>query len=92
MNDNKKMHLYYEAGLKDTPDLAPPVGPIKSIADSAVSGPVSKWETVFGLMVTFGYLAYFFNPMNWFSLSRFMLAFMNGISLSRFVFVSNIGL
>jgi hypothetical protein len=92
MNDDTEIRRYYETRIEETKDLAPPAGRIKSIADSVAFRPVSKWETLFGLMVTFGYLAYFFNPMHWFSLGRSMLAFVNGISLSRFVFVFNIGL
>lgn len=91
MNDNRKIQYYYEAKLKEAPDLPPPVERIKSIADSAVRRPASKWETLFGLMVTLGYLLYFINPYNWFSLGRFVLAFTNGFSFGRLMFVFNIG-
>lgn len=91
MNDSEKMRRYYEAKLEETPDQAPPEVRIKSIANAVALRPASKWETLFGLMVTFMYLSYLLNPMNWFSLGRFMLAFMNGLSLSRFMFVFNVG-
>jgi hypothetical protein len=91
MNDNSKLQGYYEYQLEKISDLEPPSERIKSIADSLALRPASKWETLFGLMVTFGYLSYFFNPENWFSLCRFMFAVVNGLSLSRFVFVFNIG-
>lgn len=91
MNDDRKIKRYYASKLEETPDLPPPAGRIELIANSVVLRPVSKWETVFGLFVTLGYLSYFFNPRNWFSLGRFMLDLVNGYSLSQFVFVFNIG-
>lgn len=91
MNDNEKMRRYFEVKLEETPDQGPPAGRIRSIANNVALQPASRWETLFGLMVTFMYLSYLLNPMNWFSLGRFMLAFMNGLSLSRFVFVFNVG-
>ncbi len=92
MKYSKIIRDYYEADIDDkAPELTPPDEQIRSIAGAAVFRPVSRWETLVGLVITFGYLAYIINPLNWFSMGRFMFAMMNGFSLSRFVFVFNVG-
>lgn len=92
MNDNTKIRRYYKSKLDEIPGIVPPVAIIKSVADSNGSRPASKWKTVFGFLVTFGYLLYFFNPYYWFSLCRFFLSLMNGFSFGRFIWGFGIGL
>jgi hypothetical protein len=91
MNDKMIIKRYYETKLEEVSDLPPPDRRISAIANSHLLHTASKWETLLGLMVTCGYLWYFINPVNWFSLGRFVLGFINGLSFSRFVFTFNIG-
>lgn len=91
MNDYAKMRRYYESKLDGAPDVAPQEALIKSSAASTGLRPMPIWETVFGLLVTIGYLMHFLNPYHWFSVDRSFLVLMNGLSFGRFIWGFGIG-
>jgi hypothetical protein len=91
MDDNTKIKRYYKSKLDEIPNFTLPTPLIQSAAVSTGIRSASTWETVFGLLVTIGYLIYFLNPHNWFSLSRTFIALMNGFSLSRIMWGFGIG-
>lgn len=72
------MRQYYESRIDAVNTADPPDDLIQSAAAPTEIYRRFRWEDLFGLLITAGYLSQLLIPINWFSFSRLLFVFRFG--------------